>query len=311
MELSFEEFIAGKTPLEIWQSVLQVPAAYSYKKSLSLIKKYSFERFDAELYLQNNGPDTVQRLLKVLPKKLSGGMPAVAVPFYFPEAMIGFELDTLEPLPKYAGITMMADLAERGFICASADASHLTYLKSNHDRGEYLRWGEFGKAINQDYPLWCGMGKLTADTRLVIDALCADDRVDSNNIAIAGHSLGGKMAFYAGCVDERVRAILASDFGIGWEQTNWRDTWYWGDKVDKLIAVGVDHSQLLNSAGGKPFMLLAGQYDNAESGEIMQQAEVYRQYPEHLQLINHATGHRPPQDVLAQGYDFLEKYLKH
>ena len=44
------------------------------------------------------------------------------------------------------------------------------------------------------------------------------------------------MAFYTGCLDERFKVILASDFGIGWDQTNWKDLWYWGSRVDELKA---------------------------------------------------------------------------
>jgi len=29
-----------------------------------------------------------------------------------------------------------------------------------------------------------------------------------------------------------------------------------------------------------------------------------------LCVYNHATGHRPPTDVLERGYDFIDKYLK-
>lgn len=293
-----------------WKKRLRVPENYLFRKSLELIGKYEFERFDAELYLQANGPGTVQRLLKLFPKSFTDRLPAVAVPFYFPEAMIGFELETRENLPKYAGITMMADLAERGFITASADAYHLTYLKSDLPRESWDRWGNSGEALLRDHPEWCGIGKLAADTMLVVEALADDPRVNPDRIGIAGHSLGGKMAFYCGCLDPRVKAILASDFGIGWDQTNWNDVWYWGSRVDELKKLGMDHSQLLGMSGGKPFFLLAGHYDNEESRRIMLRAEGYGSHPEYLGFLNHASGHRPPADALEQGYRFLERHLK-
>lgn len=295
---------------EKWRKMLAVPSEYRYKKTLEPVKKYPFEKFDAELYLQSNGPCTFQRLLKVLPKKIARPLPAVAVPFYFPEGMIGFELETREILPRYARIAMMADLAERGFIAASADSYHLNFLVSDLPRGAWDRWQISAEALNRDYPEWCGIGKLTADTMRVVDALAEDSRVDSGRIGIAGHSLGGKMAFYCGCLDPRVKAILASDFGIGWEQTNWNDIWYWGDRVAELKKAGLDHSQLLSLAGGKPFLLLAGNYDNDESFELMKRASGYEAHPENLAIINHAAGHLPPPEILAQGYDFLEQNLK-
>ena len=76
---------------------------------------------------------------------------------------------------------------------------------------------------------------MVSDTTLLIDAVAFDFRVDNTCIGIMGHSLGGKMAFYTGCLDERVRVIVASDFGIGWEQTNWSDIWYWHNSVDEFL----------------------------------------------------------------------------
>ena len=303
--------LMNETKIDIWQQLLEVPSDYKFSADVKFCKRYEYSTFDAELYLQNNGPGTVQRVLITMPKEFSGKLPAVVVPFYFPEAMVGFDLETLEELPKFSEIAMCKDLAERGFITITADAYHLTYCPDDKsDRMDFARWQRAGDALLRDYPQWCGCGKLTADTRLLIDMLEKDDRVDSDRIGIAGHSLGGKMAFYTGCLDKRIKVILASDFGINWDQTNWHNVWYWGDKVKKLQAAGLDHSQLLDMAEGKPFMLIAGFYDNMASFDTMQQASSYAQVPENLVILNHATGHRPPQEELHAGYRFLEKYLK-
>lgn len=300
------------TPHEIWQQLLATPENYTFTPGLTPVKNYRFADFDAELYIQNNAPgNRTQRVLKVLPKQFTAPAPAVAIPFYFPEAMIGFELESGEILPNYSKITMMADLARRGFITISADAYHLTYNQDDDaPRDDFYRWSRAGEALRKDYPGWNGMGKLLADTRLLLDALEADPRVDKDKLGIAGHSLGGKMAFYTGCMDQRIKAFLASDFGIGWDQTNYQDVWYWHDQVEELKKIGLDHSQLLDFAAGKPFMLIAGLYDNEESGKIMHSSQAYSTCPENLVLLNHATGHRPPPEALNAGYDFLEKFLK-
>ena len=149
-----------------------------------------------------------------------------------------------------------------------------------------------GEALAHDWPEWSGVGKLVADTRLLVDILVADSRVDSARIGIIGHSLGGKMAFYTGCLDSRIKVIVASDFGIGWDQTNWRDPWYWGEKLKDLRAKGMDHAGLLSLSGGKPFCLIAGEFDDASSGTMMRRAKGYERNPERLVLVNHATGHR-------------------
>ena len=292
-----------------WLDALGKP---TYKKTYGraeLISTFSTEDFDAEWYIQENGEGKSQRVLTLFPKNLVGCAPAVAIPFYFPEALLAFDHASGEELEYYRGIEMMLHLVRRGYIVASADAYHLNYIDSDKDRGDFTRWQDAANALRADHPSYSGVGKLVDDTRLVIDLLCADSRVDSSRVGIAGHSLGGKMAFYTGCLDERVRVILASDFGIGWHQTNWKDAWYWGKDAARLEAEGFDHSELLTVAQ-KPFCLIAGLYDTNESLEIICRADGYEKDSEKLQFINHATGHRPPMWALDEGYDFLDKWLK-
>ena len=297
-------------PRAKWGQFLNVPDRYRFERSVKLVRTFSFEDFDVEEMIQANGPGTEQRVLKVFPKHFEGRLPAVVVPFYFPEAMLGFEPQTGEVFPNYAGIEMMVHLVRRGFACISAESYHLTYTECNLERRNFKRWQIAGDALMSDWPSWTGIGKLVADTRLLIDLLEEDSRVDASRIGIAGHSLGGKMAFYTGCVDRRVKAILCSDFGFLWEQSNWEKIWYWGDKLEKAKALGLDHTGLLSLSGGKPFFLIAGKYDDDRSFEAMKQARGYRRHPERLGFLNHASGHRPPMTALDAGYDFLENYLK-
>lgn len=292
-----------------WKSYLDVPEGYAYEPSVVLQDTFSFSGMDVEVLLQRNGPETYQRVFKVFPKYYDGLLPAVVVPFYFPEAMLGFELDGT-PLEKYAGIEMISHLVGRGFACISADAYHLTYVESDKPREAFSRWKDAGEALLADYPEWCGMGKLVADTRLLINLLEDDSRIDAGRIGIAGHSLGGKMAFYTGCLDKRVKAVLVSDFGFLWRQSNWEEPWYWGDKLDMLISEGFSNADVLSCAGGKPFMLVAGHYDTPESHAAIKSASGYQTCPENLVFLDHASGHRPPRHALDVGYDFLEIALR-
>ena len=292
-----------------WLDALGKPLYNKTYGHAELIRTFSTEDFDAEWYSQENGEGKYQRVLILFPKNLVGRAPAVAVPFYFPEALLAFDHASGEELEYYRGLEMMLHLVRRGYVVASADAYHLSYVESDKDRGDFTRWKDAARALRADHPNYSGVGKLVDDTRLLIDLLDSDGRVDSSRIGIAGHSLGGKMAFYTGCLDERVKVILASDFGIGWHQTNWGDDWYWGKDAARLEAEGFDHSELLTVAQ-KPFCLIAGHYDTDESLEIICRAEGYERNSEKLKFINHATGHRPPMWTLDQGYDFLDKWLK-
>ena len=131
---------------ETWLRLLAVPKGYRFDRGSELLKRYSFPDCDAELYRQANGPGTFQRVLKVFPKDLKGPAPAAAVPFYYPEAMLGQELETGEELPRFAGIAMLRRLAARGFVAATADAYHLTFLSTSRGRDEWARWQEAGEA---------------------------------------------------------------------------------------------------------------------------------------------------------------------
>ena len=293
-----------------WREAIGVPSEPVESGKMTLLARYEYPDFDAELYSQPNGKGTFQRVMMAFPKNADNPCPAVAVPFYFAEAMLGFDPATGEVFPRFGCYPIVADLARRGYVAASADAYHLTYIKSQRSRDDFCRWADAAEKLRRDHPNWTGIGKLISDTRFLTDALAADARVDAERIGIAGHSLGGKMAFYAGCLDERIRVILASDFGIGWDQTNWRDTWYWAEKVEELIARGMDHAQLLGTAAPKPFCLIAGQYDNMNSWEMMCRAPGYTPGDGRLKIINHATGHTPPPEALAEGYAFLDQWLK-
>ena len=290
-----------KCTRDFWLELIGYPTGYVFERTLTLKKTYDFDNYYVELYDQANGPRTSQRLIMAFPKKVVPPIPCVAVPFYFPEAMLGFDPETGEPCAEYADIAMMKHLVERGYAVASADCYHLTYIKTDDTVSAFAKWRAAALALRAEHPNWTGIGKLIADTRLVIDALAADERTDAARIGIAGHSLGGKMAFYTGCLDERVKVILASDFGIGWHQTNWQDIWYWGDKIGQIEKMGIAHSSLLGLFAPKPMMLLAGEYDNGESFEIMKRAPGYEGNEDKLQIINHATGHRPPPEVLGAG----------
>lgn len=293
-----------------WLEALGLPAIRESAGEAVLLSAYDFPEYALEEYRQPLAYGTFQRVMMAIPKNASFPLPAVATPFYHPEGMLGFDPKTGEELPFFRGIEMMVHLAKRGYIALCGEAYHLTYPKSDKGRDDFTRWRDAAAALKQDHPALTGMGKLTSDTMRLVDLLAADPRVDADRIGIAGHSLGGKMAFYAGCLDPRVKAILASDFGFGWEQSNWDDPWYWDGKTAKLWEQGMDHTALLSSCAPKPFCLLAGEYDDASSGERMKKAKGYEAHPEHLLLVHHGKGHRPTAEALAAGYDFLDQYLK-
>jgi hypothetical protein len=80
--------------------------------------------------------------------------------------------------------------------------------------------------------------------------------------------------------------------------------------VDALEAKGMDHAQLLGLAAPKPLCLIAGQFDNMDSWDMMCRAPGYSPEEGRLKIINHATGHKPPRAALEEGYAFLDRWLR-
>lgn len=289
--------------------LLDTPKDCTFRYSIEKGVSYQLNDCDIEYYNQSNGPGTSQRVILAFPKHYEEPLAAVVVPFYYPEAMLGYDPITGKELRRFFGIEMMRQLAQRGIASISAESYHLTYTESDKDRDDFTRWQDAADALLQDYPQWDGIGKLVHDTRLLIDLLEADQRIDSKRIGMAGHSLGGKMAFYTGCMDPRVKAILASDFGFLWDQTNWEADWYWGEKLNTLRKRGIDNRQLLEIGGCKPFFLIAGEADTDASRDAVMSIKGYMQHPENFGFFNHATGHRPTPEALDKGYDFLLRHL--
>lgn len=60
------------------------------------------------------------------------------------------------------------------------------------------------------YPHWSEMGKMVSDTRSIIsDAYNRMPFIDSNNIVLAGYSLGGTVALFTAALDKRVKGVAA------------------------------------------------------------------------------------------------------
>lgn len=305
--------------LNMFNQYIGVPDNYDFPKTFEFTEKYSSDGYDCEYYIQSNGvrPNgeiTYQKVLMAVPHNAKGKLPAVVVPFYYPEAALGYDPKTKEELPNYKDNPIIHKLAKNGFVVISAQSYHLTYAPYQIDNSkigtvDFDHWMYIGTTFNKEHPEWSGIGKLVADTKLLIDVLKADERVDKEKIGILGHSLGGKMAFYTGCLDNRIKVIVSSDFGLLWDQTNWSDPWYWGDKLEKIKEDGLDNPKLLDSIAPKPFCLIAGEADNDLSRQALYNLQGYKQCPETILVVDHRSGHRPPAYALDAGIGFLAHWL--
>ena len=297
-----------------WKFWMDPPDGYAFDKESWFVKRYSYSKYDAELYLQRNGPEEWhwQRVLKVFPKNIERPIPAVAIPSYFVEAMLGHELDNeFSPLPKSAGLAQAAQLAKRGYMAITCDLSHKTYLR----RDDLLAAGPGGDLakmaykLAEDWPMWNAHSHRVYVTRLMLDLLDDDLRVDKSRIGITGHSLGGQTGFHAACFDSRVKSAMLSDFGLDFDQVCWNALHCWGGKLAAVRADGLENHTAITASGGTAFCVVGGLHEDARTFAELRRAKGYRRHYEDLLFIHHAEGRIPPLWALEEGYWFLDRTL--
>ncbi len=159
------------------------------------------------------------------------------------------------------------------------------------------------------HPRTRGIAKMLFDAERAVDLLASLNEVDPKRIGAAGHSLGAKEALYLAAFDERIKAAVSSEGGIGTKYSNWNAPWYWGD--DEFF--GREHHDLLALIAPRAFLLIGG---NSADGDrswpfIEAVLPVYRLYgqPYRVGLYNHGQGHTIPPLAEQRTYKWLETYL--
>ncbi len=195
-------------------------------------------------------------------------------------------------------------LAERGYIAL---------CPRNFIFGEGSDYKTHVATMQARHPTWKGMTRMTFDAIRAADFLESLPIVDKNRIGCVGHSLGAKEVLYAAAFDDRFKAAVFSEGGIGIHFSNWDAVWYLGDGVQEK-SFPLEHHQLLALIAPRPFLLLAGESaDNDKSWPFVETVmPVYKLLgsPNNVGWLNHREGHRYSPAARATAESFLNWHLK-
>jgi dienelactone hydrolase len=194
-------------------------------------------------------------------------------------------------------------LVKRGFI---------VWCPRNCINAEGADWAGNARRVAVAHPQWTGMTRMVWEAIRAADYLESLPQVDSNRIGCLGHSLGAKVVLYAMAFDERYKAGVFSEGGIGLSFSNWDAPWYLGPKIREKDFT-LENDQVLASIAPRAFLLLAG--DSADSDRswayIKAALSIYALLgvPKNIGWWNHHRGHAYPPEARAVAEEFLEKHL--
>lgn len=181
-------------------------------------------------------------------------------------------------------------------------------------------WPETGRIAAQQEaekflkrrPKTKGMMKMLFDAQVATDILAGLPEVDPDRLGAVGHSLGAKESLYLAAFDERIKAAVSSEGGIGTKFSNWNAPWYLGASIDEPTFPR-EHHELLALVAPRPFLLIGGESADGDRGWpfIAAALPVYELYgkPARLGQFNHRKGHAVPPEAVERIENWLLTYL--
>ncbi len=236
------------------------------------------------------------------PKARKGKLPAVVV--FHPttplqaKGVAGLAADY--PEEKWQGV----QLVRRGYV---------VWCPRNYIETEGTNWAGNAARVLARHPRWTGMTRMVWDAIRAADYVASLPNVDRKRIGCLGHSLGGKAVLYAMAFDERYRAGVSSEGGLGLEVSNWAAPWYLGAKI-KSAGFDRENHEVLALVAPRAFLLLAG--DSADGDRswpfIAAVKPVYDLLgaPTNIGWLNHHQGHRYSPEARVVAEAFLDQHLK-
>ncbi len=288
-----------------WKRVLGPMPARPQNTSFRVLRTDALPQLTRELIEYENEPGQFVQAYLLRP---TGGNATTGRP-----GLVALHPTTNETIEPIAGVVgeerqhLGLKLAQRGFIVLCPRCFLWQDVKS---------YTEAVTKFQERHPQTLGMHKMLYDAQRATDILAALPEVDAKRLGAVGHSLGAKEALYLTAFDDRIRAAVASEGGIGLKSTNWDAPWYLGPTV-KDGTFPRNHHELIALIAPRPFLVIAGEQGNgAADGErswpYLQAAEpIYRLTTDTpaIGLLNHRQGHPLPLALFPKIGEWFETYL--
>ncbi|MFW9851103.1 MAG: acetylxylan esterase, partial [Candidatus Thorarchaeota archaeon] len=214
--------------------------------------------------------------------------------------------EAVAPNPKYRGpegkmqFAYARELCERGYIVLAPDLigfEEYRDIDEYYDEPGFIRG--FEEMISAKYILYgtCLMAKHLHDLYVAVSVLASIKGVDSDRIAVIGHSLGGLMAIVLAAFDQRIKTGSSSCGVLSYnhyEQSNRMESAE--TMIPNLRLDGKDSDFFLDMIHPTPFHLS----HDARENEYLPLSK-----NDNFQIYTHNMGHSFPDDARMDAYEFL------
>lgn len=237
----------------------------------------------------------------VKPAKLAGKAPGV----------VAFHSTVNESIRQPAGVE---GVPEKAFGLKFARQGRVVFCPRNYlwPDNTHIAAKEEAEKFQKRMPKSKGMAKMLYDALVAVDILAGLPEVEPSRLGAVGHSLGAKETLYLAAFDERIKATVSSEGGIGTKFSNWDALWYLGDSIRRPDFTH-EHHELLALAAPRPFLLIGGESADGDRGWtfIAQGLRVYQLFgePSRLGQYNHRKGHAVPPEAEQRIEQWFAAYL--
>lgn len=212
-------------------------------------------------------------------------------------------------------------LCRRGYVTIAPE--HFVSGERIPEKGAYDT-----AAFYEKHPEWTAVGKFTYEHSIAVDVLLTRDEVDSENIGVMGHSLGGHGSYYLAAYDDRIKACVCN-CGASFMRHNpkvealSRDRWYvYYKHLRPTFLRGelpdIDIHEIIALIAPRAYLDLAGVNDGLPLVQrqralmLLKIADVYELLgaPENFAFYMHGRGHSVAHESRELIYGFLDAQLK-